>query len=105
MSGAHPSAPTNTATAIAAAPIHAGQNNRSRSSSPEALRQGKHRCDAHQEQQRQPDRHRQPVEVRRTHDGAAILERLDEQREDRAQQHDEREHGEDHVVREERALT
>ena len=52
----------------------------------------------------EPDRHRQPVEVRGADDGPAVLERLDEQREDRAEQHDEREHREQHVVGEERSL-
>ena len=39
-SGAHPSAPAATATANASTPHHAGQNNRSRSSSCDALRHG-----------------------------------------------------------------
>ena len=34
----------------------------------------------------------------------AVLQRLDDQREDRAEQHDEGEHGEQHVVGQERAL-
>ncbi len=40
MSGAQPSAPTTTASPSAPAPHHAGQNNRSRSNSVEALRHG-----------------------------------------------------------------
>ncbi len=63
-----------------------------------------HRGDGHQEQQGQPDRRGEPVEVRRADDRAPVLQRLDEQREDGAEQDDEGEHREQHVVGEERAL-
>ena len=69
-----------------------------------ALRHGSTGRDGHQEQQGEADRRRQPVEVRRADDGAAVLQRLDEQREHRAEQDDEGEHREQHVVGEERAL-
>jgi hypothetical protein len=55
------------------------------------LRHGNHRSDRHEEQQHQTDGHRHAVEVGATDENAAVLQRFDDQREDRAQQHDERE--------------
>ncbi len=103
-SGVTPLAPTATAMAsvAAAAPGRPEQPVAQQLDARLAPRQ--HRRHGHEEQQGQADRRRQPVEVRRADDGAAVLQRLDEQREHRAQQDDEGEHGEQHVVGEERAL-
>ena len=88
-----PSAPSSTATTSAPTPHHAGQNSRSRSSSVDALRHGSTGRDRHQEQQGEADRRGHAVEVRaRPTDDAAVLQRLDEQREHGAEQHDEGEH-------------
>src|SRR5215217_6026401 len=62
------------------------------------------RGDGHQEQQGDPDRHGEAVEVRRPDDGAPVLQRFYEQREDRAEQDDEREDREQDVVGQEGAL-
>ena len=112
---AHPASVNATSGASPVAPRHDGDGQRGdpaprRPEQPVAqqlqarLAPRQHRGDRHQEQQGQPDRRRQPVEVRRADDGAAVLQRLDEQREHRAEQDDEGEHREQHVVGEERAL-
>jgi hypothetical protein len=63
-----------------------------------------HRRDRHEEQQRQPDGSGHPVEVRRTDREAVVVHRLDDEREHGAQQDDERERREEHVVGQEGAL-
>ena len=63
-----------------------------------------HRGDRHEEQQGQPDRHGHAVEVGHADRDAVAVDRLDQQREHRAEQHDEGERGEQQVVGEERAL-
>ena len=63
-----------------------------------------HRRDGHQEQQDEADRHGHAGRRTARRPRSAVLQGLDDQREHRAEQHDEREHGEDHVVGEERAL-
>ena len=89
----------------APAPHHAGQNSALAEQLGARLAPRQHRGDGHEEQERQADRRREPVEVRRTDDRPAVLQRLDEQREDGAEQDDEGEHREQHVVGEEGALT
>ena len=63
-----------------------------------------HGRDRHEEQQREADRHRHAVEVGPPDRDALAVHRLDHEREHGAEQHDERERGEQHVVGEERAL-
>ena len=53
-----------------------------------------HRRDRHQEQQGEADRHGHPVEVRHADREPLAVHRLDDQREHRAEQHHERERGE-----------
>ena len=62
------------------------------------------RGDRHQEQQGEADRHGHLIEVRIADRDRATVDRLDDQREDGAEQHHEREAGEHHIVGQERAL-
>ena len=62
---------------------------------------GRHR---HEEQQRQPEREGHPVEVRLAHRQLLVPQRLDQEREDRAEQHHEGEGGEEEVVGQEGAF-
>ena len=103
-SGAQPVAPTATATPRATTPQTAGQNRRCGEQLAARLAPRQHRGDRHEEQQDEPERHRQPIEVRRADVDLAILEHLDEEREERSEEDDEGEHGEQHVVGEERRL-
>ena len=78
-SGAQPRRPRRaTATTSAAAPHHAGQNSRSRSSSPLALRHGSTGATAIRNSSSDADRHRQAVEVRRADGDLPVLQRLDD---------------------------
>jgi hypothetical protein len=63
------------------------------------------RADRHEEQQRKPDRHREPLEIRLTDCDLLVLQRLDEQRIGRAGQHHECEGREQQVVEQERGFT
>ena len=90
--------------ASSSAPTHAGTSSRSRSTSPLVARHGSAGADRHEEQQREADRRGHAVEVRLADREPAALQRLGEQREHRAEQHDEREPGEQQVVGEERRL-
>ena len=62
------------------------------------------RSDRHQEEQHEANRHAQPVEIRGAHNGPTVVKHLDEQREQRAEEHHEGKDGEQHIVREERSL-
>ena len=62
------------------------------------------RGDRHQEQQGEADRHGHLIEVRIADRDRATVDRLDDQREDGAEQHHERKAGEHHIVGQERAL-
>ena len=87
------------------APHQAGQNRRVRSSSVDALRHGSTGATPIRNSSISPigcdsrSKYGAPTSVWRS------CERLDEQREQRAEQHDERPHREQHVVGEERPLT
>ena len=54
------------------------------------LAPGKRRCDRHEEEQRDADRHRHPVEIRAADRDALAVRSLEDEREDGAQEHDER---------------
>ena len=86
------------------APAQAGINSRSRSTSTARGPPRQHRPDRHEEQQRDADRHAEAGEVRLAHGDLLVLQRLDEQREHGAGEHDEREAGEEQVVQQERGL-
>jgi len=65
-------------------------------------RQDRSHC--HQEEQRDTDRHAEPGEVRLPHRDLFVLQRLDEEREDRPGEDDERETGEQEIVQQERGF-
>ena len=60
--------------------------------------------DGHEEEEREPDRRGHPVEVRLSHRQPAAAQRLGDEREHGAEQHDERESREQEVVGEKRRL-
>ena len=85
-------------------PAHAGTSRRRRRSSPLAARHGSSGPTAMRNSSAMPIGTRHPLEVRLADRQLAVLERLGEQREHRAGEHDERERGEQQVVEQERGL-
>ncbi len=85
-------------------PAIAGIVRRSRKSPERGLSPREDRTDRHQSEEREPERDRHRVEVRRSDRDLLASERLVEQREDRAEQDDEREGREKEIVQDERAL-
>ena len=99
-----PRAPSATASTTAPTPIHAGHSSRCAAARRDALRHGSTGATAMRNSSARPigivmrSKYGAPTEM------LLAVERLDDQREHRAEQHDERERGEQQVVGEERAL-